>query len=180
MKTQYVMFAKGIDPDSVNELIGTVYTLSNDSDEVYIFFNSNGGDVNAGIYCYNMLRSLPVVLTTHNVGNVDSIANVIFLAGEKRYVSPSAAFMFHSVYHQAQAGTSLDEKLLRETLNSVITDHKRIGSIFASRTSVTLEESDALFREQRNKAPAWAIEKEFAHEIRLPETPPGVFLHQLT
>lgn len=36
-----------------------------------------------GMNLYNVLRPIPFLLVTHNVGNVDSIGNAIFLAGER-------------------------------------------------------------------------------------------------
>jgi len=134
MRTQYVLFSRGISDESVKQLFSTLYSLTNDCDKVYLLLNSNGGNVNAGIHCYNMLRSLPVALTTHNVGNVNSIANTIFLAGEKRYVAASASFMFHGVAFQKEAPFTLDEKACREHLDSIISDHQRIGHIFDDRS----------------------------------------------
>ena len=56
-----------------------------------------GGSVMNGLNLYNVLRGLPITLTTHNVGNVDSIGNAIFLAGQIRYACPHSTFMFHGV-----------------------------------------------------------------------------------
>jgi hypothetical protein len=39
-------------------------------------------------------------LVTHNVGNVDSIGTVIYLAGEERFACPQATFMLHGVSFQ--------------------------------------------------------------------------------
>ena len=127
-----------------------------------------------------MLRSLPIRLITYNVGNVDSIANVIFLAGEMRYASPSSAFMFHSVGFDMQGPFRLDEKVLREYLDSIVSDHDRIGRIFVDRSMVTLSEATELFKEQRRKGPDWALERQFVHEICSPELPDGAILHELT
>jgi ATP-dependent protease ClpP protease subunit len=47
-----------------------------------------------GLNIYNVLIGLPFELITHNVGNVDSIGNAIFLAGSKRYAchTPHSCF----------------------------------------------------------------------------------------
>ncbi len=42
-------------------------------------------------------EGVPYKLITHNVGNVDSIGNVIFLAAEERYACSTSTFMFHGV-----------------------------------------------------------------------------------
>lgn len=41
-----------------------------------------------------MLRAFPFKLVTHNVGNMDSIGNAVFLAGEQRLACPHSTFMF--------------------------------------------------------------------------------------
>ena len=50
-----------------------------------------------GMNLYNVMRAMPFKLITHNVGNVDSIGNAIFLAGVARYACPHSTFMFHGV-----------------------------------------------------------------------------------
>ena len=67
-----------------------------------------------GLNLYNVLRALPTKLITHNVGNVDSIGNAIFLAGVERYACPHSTFMFHGVGFDAPANSRFEEKNLRE------------------------------------------------------------------
>jgi ATP-dependent protease ClpP protease subunit len=45
------------------------------TDKVTIAINSGGGEVVHGIAIYNAIRAMPYPIVTHNVGNVDSIAN---------------------------------------------------------------------------------------------------------
>ena len=54
-------------------------------DEIRLFMTTPGGDVATGFTLFHYLRSLPVKIVTHNVGSVNSIGNVVFLAGEERY-----------------------------------------------------------------------------------------------
>ena len=79
---------------------------------------------------------LPITLTTHNVGNVDSIGNAVFLAGQTRYACPHSTFMFHGVAFNFTQGMSLDERGSRERLANILSDQKRIGSIIQERTSL--------------------------------------------
>ena len=71
-----------------------------------------------GMNLYNVLRALPIKLTVHNVGNVDSIGNAVFLAGSPRYACPHSTFMFHGVGFDISQGARLEEKLLTERLAS--------------------------------------------------------------
>ena len=97
-----------------------------------------------GLTVYNMLRGMPFELTTHNIGSVNSIGNVIFLAGEKRYACKNSTFMFHGVGFDVQ-NMRLEEKILRERLDSLTADQKKIASVIAERTRLTDEEIGKLF-----------------------------------
>src|SRR5688572_11202486 len=97
-ETVYVSFIAEINQTTTESLLGLCAKLGNSGvKRVYLLLSSPGGAVSAGIAAYNLLRAMPFHLVTHNVGSVNSIANVIFLAGEERYASPSATFMFHGV-----------------------------------------------------------------------------------
>ena len=46
--------------------------------------------------------------------------------------------MFHGVAFDRSGQLSLDERYLREHLDSIIADHDRIGTIMAERSALTL------------------------------------------
>src|SRR5438045_924707 len=70
-------------------------TVTAGTKEIQILFSSSGGLVDEGFALHNFLRALPVKLTMHAIGYVDSMALVVFLAGEIRFCSPDATFLFH-------------------------------------------------------------------------------------
>lgn len=93
-----LVFSAGIDPVSCNNFASMLTKMANQGVErLTIGINCNGGNVQSGIFLYNILMSMPFDVVTHNIGNVDSIANAIFLAGRTRYSTRSATFMFHGV-----------------------------------------------------------------------------------
>lgn len=126
-----------------------------------------------GINLYNVMRAMPFKLTTHNVGNVDSIGNAIFLAGEARYACPHSTFMFHGVGFDSGPGVHLEEKTLTERLASLLADQKRIGSIIAERTNIDPAQIEALFREATTKDAAYAISTGIVDEVKDIEIPAG-------
>jgi ATP-dependent protease ClpP protease subunit len=72
-------------PQTSEVLTNAVTNLVNQGfREIHLLLSTPAGMVMLGITIYNMLRGLPIDLTTHNVGNVDSIVAVIYLAGEHR------------------------------------------------------------------------------------------------
>jgi ATP-dependent protease ClpP protease subunit len=81
----YVSFSAEIIPHTTESLIAAISNLVNQGvKHVYLMLSSPGGHVMLGMNLYNVLRALPIKLTTHNVGNVDSIGNAVFSAGNPR------------------------------------------------------------------------------------------------
>jgi ATP-dependent protease ClpP protease subunit len=142
-------------------------------DEVYLLLSTPGGSVMNGINLYNVMRSFPFKLTTHNVGNIDSIGNAVFLSGQKRYACPNSTFMFHGVGFDCPAGLRFEEKIMRERLDGIMQDQKRIGTIIKSRTNLNEKQIRNLFREARTKDANYALSVGIIHEIREVQVPPG-------
>src|SRR5258705_13380029 len=96
--TVYLSFSAEIVPFTTESLLAACANLANAGvKNVYLMLSTPGGSVSHGITLYNTLRAMPFNLVTHNVGGVNSIGNVIFLAGAERYACPNATFMFHGV-----------------------------------------------------------------------------------
>ena len=114
-----------------------------------------------------------------NVGHVDSIANAIFLAGENRFATASAVFMFHSVSFSFNSLIELNGRQLREHLDSVNADHERIATIIASRSALTLPIAAELFDVQTVRTADWALENGIIHEVKDLHLPADRMLHEL-
>ena len=82
---------------------------------------------------------MPFRLIVHNIGNVDSIGNAVFLAGVERYACASSTFMFHGVGFDTKAAR-FEEKMLREMLAGLLADQKRIAAVVAGRTNMNADE----------------------------------------
>jgi ATP-dependent protease ClpP protease subunit len=173
-KTVYVSFSAEIIPHTTESLIAAVTNLVNQGvKEIYLMLSTPGGSVMHGMNLYNVLRALPVTLITHNVGNVDSIGNAVFLAGSKRYACSHSTFMFHGVGFDLNQPTRLEEKLLRERLNGVVADQKRIGSVIAERTKIRKDDIDRLFLEAQTKDATFAAGCGIVDEVRDVQIPMG-------
>jgi len=141
--------------------------------QIYLLLSTPGGSVMHGMNLYNVLRSLPVELITHNVGNVDSIGNAVFLAGSKRFACPNSTFMFHGVGFDVRQQIRMEEKFLRERLDAIGADQKRIGDIIAQRTRISKEDIEKLFLEAQTKDAAFAAGCGIVEEIRDVQIPAG-------
>ena len=169
----YVSFSAEINPNTTESLIAVMANaVTKGVKDVYLLLSSPGGSVMHGMNLYNVLRGLPVNLTTHNVGNVDSIGNAVFLAGKTRYACQHSTFMYHGVGFDSQPGR-LEEKFLRERLDGVLSDQKRIGAVIEERTNLTARQVKPLFREARTKDATFAVGCGIVHEIRDVHIPQG-------
>ncbi|MBI3319028.1 MAG: ATP-dependent Clp protease proteolytic subunit [Candidatus Omnitrophica bacterium] len=170
----YVNFSAEIIPHTTESLIATCANLANQGVKtIYLLLSTPGGSVMHGMTLYNVLRCLPVELIPHNVGNVDSIGNVVFLAGKKRYACKNSTFMFHGVGFDGVANVRLEEKLLRERLDSITSDQKRIGEIIAERTKINPEQVAKLFLEAKTQDVTFAASNGIIDDIRDVQISPG-------
>jgi len=171
----YVSFSAEINANTTESLIAVMSNCINlKVKEVYLLFSTPGGLVINGINLYNVLKGMPFELTMHNVGNVDSIGNTVFLAGKHRYATATSTFMFHGVGFNTPKGYRFEEKLLRERLDGILNDQKRIGKVVSQHTSLTEEEVAELFLQAQTKDADFAVEKGIIHEIREVQIPTGV------
>ena len=172
--TVYVSFSAEVNAHTCESFLAIVAGLVNQNvPHIYILFSTPGGSVMNGMNLYNVLRGLPCDLTIHNVGNVDSIGNAIFLAGSRRYACAHSTFMFHGVGFNMPNGMRLEEKFLRERLDSIGADQGRIGKIIEERTSLGPDQVKVLFLEAQTKDSAYAIGSGIVHEVRDVQIPPG-------
>ena len=160
-------------PHTVEAIIQALSNLAQASvPEVYIAFSTPGGSVMHGITLYNFFRGVPFRLIIHNIGNVDSIGNAIFLGGQIRYACAHSTFMFHGVGFDKPAAR-FEEKALREMLDGIDSDQRRIGSIISDRSTIPQNEVEGLFREAQTKTAEFARDRGIVHEIREFQLPAG-------
>jgi len=175
-KTIYINFFDGINPTTVNKFIKfTVDAIQQHSPtEINYFISSNGGDVDSGFTLYNFLVSLhgKMKITMHNTGTIDSIANVIFLAGQKRYAAPNASFLFHGIVMNFNAG-GIGRTLLKENLSRLDGMETRMADTISKNTKLTTEELKMFFQQGEGKDVQFALEKGVIHEIKIPTVPQG-------
>ncbi len=169
----YISFSAEINQTTTEGLLGVLASCANAQvKQVYLLFSTGGGQVMNGFNLYNIMKGMPFELIIHNVGSVDSIGNVIFLAGTKRYASANSLFMFHGVAFPIQ-NERLAAKDLQEKLSSLLNDEKRIGNVIAQHTSLTEAEIAEFFRIGRTVDVAYAISKGIVHEVRDVNLSPG-------
>jgi len=170
----YVSFSADINVSTAETLIATMANLAGQgAEEVHLLIATSGGSVQSGINLYNVLRGMPFRLITHNVANIDSIGNAVFLAGEPRFSCAHSTFMFHGVTWGTGGATSLPENTLREYLQNVQADQDRISAIIDKHTGLTVDQVKQFFREAATKDATYAVEAGLVDAIKDVEIPSG-------
>jgi ATP-dependent protease ClpP protease subunit len=174
-KTIYINFFDGIDVVKVNKFIVFVNDAikSHNPSEIIFLIASGGGDVDSGFVLYNYLVSLKPTITIgmHNVGKIDSIANVIFVAGEKKFASPNASFLFHGV--SMHLNGSFNKNSLTESVSRLTSMELRIIKTISENSKLTETELESLFHQGEDRSVEFALEKEIIQEIKFPAVPAG-------
>jgi ATP-dependent protease ClpP protease subunit len=112
------------------------------ADDLVIKIATMGGEASYGFSIYNFLVSLPVMVRTHNLGTVESMGNIIFLAGEHRTACPHSKFLFHP-FHWNLNG-SVDHARMSEYAMSLDYDLDLYAEIVADRTRGAAKPLDVL------------------------------------
>jgi ATP-dependent protease ClpP protease subunit len=108
--------------------------ISAGATQINLHISSQGGDVASGFTGYNFIKSLPVSVNCYNISNVDSIANVIFLAGNRRFANHGSRFLLHPFQWQFGGAQSVDHERMREWMFSLDYDLDRLVSVFNEET----------------------------------------------
>lgn len=181
-KTVYIHFFDEINPNKVNKFIKfTTQAIENhDPTELYFFISSNGGDVDSGFVLYNFLISLKskLTVTMHNIGSIDSIANVIFVSAHKRFSAPNASFLLHGV--TLEINDSCTRTILKENLSRLEGMENRIAHTLSEHTKLTAKEITALFLQGEGEDVHFALKNEIIHQIKEPAIPPDAIYLAMT
>ena len=172
--TAYITFSAEINPATTEQFIATSTQLVVQGfNRLYFLLSTPGGSVMNGLNIYNVLRGLPAKIAFHNVGNVDSIGNAIFLAGDERYACPHSTFMFHGIGFDHKQGFRVEQKNAQEMLDEIFADQKRIADIIVEHTHIDAAEAADLFKEARTKDSAYAAARGIVSDIRNVDIPTG-------
>jgi len=166
-KTVYIRFFAGIDPNTVKALMTMVdQKLKEGATKFVLLISSAGGNTYAGISAYNFMKGIPAQVETHSFGMADSVALVLYCAGDKRLSAPHATFLLHGVQANFPQGAALEEGQLTERLKGLQLDTENIAGIVAATTGKP--EADVLkdMRSRTTLNPERALQYGLVHEIK--------------
>ncbi|AIR91018.1 ATP-dependent Clp protease proteolytic subunit [Pseudomonas cremoricolorata] len=134
MARHIIHYTGPINSSTCGNLINTcAKAINQGASELQVNVATMGGECSYGFTLYNFLRSLPVPLHTHNLGTVESMGNILFLAGEQRTACRYSKFLFHP-FHWTLHG-SVDHARMTEYAMSLDYDLELYAKIVAERTA---------------------------------------------
>ncbi|MFY9288518.1 MAG: ATP-dependent Clp protease proteolytic subunit [Alphaproteobacteria bacterium] len=143
-KTAYIAFYSEVRALSLKNLTATIGKVPPKTETLYILITTGGGTVMHGMAAYELLKALPYKIIMHNIGSVDSIGNILFMAGDERYASSHATFLIHNVKCELTEG-KFNNSLLQEKLTSIEADNRRIKDLLLEHTRLEVSTIDDYF-----------------------------------
>jgi len=97
LKNRIIYLDDDISTESVSGVIKAISILNDlGSDPITLTINSAGGDETAGFALYDIIRGSAAPVFTHGLGQVGSMALIVFMAGDVRTCSERCVFMNHA------------------------------------------------------------------------------------
>jgi ATP-dependent Clp protease protease subunit len=105
--------------------------MSDAKKDIYLYINSPGGSVTAGLAIYDTIQFLTCDVNTYCIGQASSMAAVLLAAGTKgkRYALPNARILIHQPWGGVQ-GQASDISIqakeilrLKDRLNEILAKH---------------------------------------------------------
>lgn len=118
------------------------YTNQNSKkcEPIKLHITSYGGDAEAGILCYDLLRKSILPIHTYGEGYVCSAATLIFLSGRKRYMTEHTTMLIH----QLRSGTYGSFRETNDYQYNCDMLMKHMKQIYLSNSYITTKELDNL------------------------------------
>ncbi len=173
MTTHVVTFTAPINSSTCGQLIRKCSeALNSETNELVLKIATMGGECSYGFTLYNFLRSLPVRVHTHNLGTVESMGNIIFLAGDLRSACTHSKFLHHP-FHWTLHG-SIDHTRMSEYAMCLDYDLELYRQIVEERTRGASEPLDVhrhLTADARILDPQAALRAGMIERVGDPELP---------
>lgn len=148
LRTRHLMkrrvFLNGeINREFADDVVSQLLYLQEESEEpISIYINSGGGEVNAGLYIYDVIQSLTVPVYMYCTGMAASMAAVILAGGKQghRFILPHSKMMIHEPLLAGGVGGSATS--IQNISKSILETRKITNGILAKHTGKTLKEID--------------------------------------
>ncbi len=130
-----IIFLTGVVEDNMASLITAQLLFlesENPKKEIYMYINSPGGVVTAGMAIYDTMQYIKCPVSTVCIGQAASMGSLLLAAGEKdmRIALPNARIMVH----QPSGGFRGQASDIQRHANDIIAMKKRLNEIYVKHT----------------------------------------------
>ncbi|RCG31877.1 ATP-dependent Clp protease proteolytic subunit [Sphaerisporangium album] len=143
LRERIIFLGQEVDDEIANRICGELLLLSaEDSErEIFLYINSPGGSVSAGLAIYDLMQYIPNDVSTVAMGLAASMGQFLLSAGTpgKRYALPHARVMMHQPLGGI-GGTAADIKIQAEQM---LHTKKTLAERIAFHTGQTVEQIEA-------------------------------------
>ena len=137
LKERIILLNSEINDTSSNIWIAELLYLESVSDEdIYIYINSPGGSIVAGLALYDTMKFIKPKVITICVGLAASMAAFILSSGDKRYALKNSEIMIHQPLGGAK-GQATDIKIQADL---ILRTRDNLNRILANNTGRSIEE----------------------------------------
>jgi len=176
----YIGFNAAFDRKASEQLVSVCgEAMRNGFSEITLCLSSIGGLLDHAYYAYNILEALPLKIITHNIGNVQSAANLIFVSGDERYSAPGSTFFFHNTGFDAESGQRMTGPFISEKLKAIAYEDRRSAEIYAEKTGRPIESVSEWQNTELVMDTHGAIKNGLIHAVKPLTIPEGAFFHQV-
>lgn len=130
-----------IDRDTANDIVAQLLYLQDESDEpIFFYINSPGGEINAGLYIYDVIQSMTVPVYMYCTGMAASMAALLLAGGQpgRRFILPHSKTMIHEPLLAGGVGGSATS--IRNISDSILETRNIVNGILAKHTGKTIKE----------------------------------------
>ena len=143
LKSRIVWLGEDVRDDNANAICSQLLLLSAEDTEkdIYLYINSPGGSVTAGMAIYDTMQYIPNDVVTVATGLAASMGQFLLASGTKgkRYITPNARVLLHQP-HGGFGGTASD---IQTQAQLILSMKKRLAEITASQTGKPVEQINA-------------------------------------
>lgn len=143
LKDRIIWLGSEVRDDMANEICAKILLLAAEDSErdIYLYINSPGGSVTAGLAIYDTMQFVPNDIVTVGIGMAASMGQLLLTAGApgKRYITPNTSVLMHQPLG-GFGGTASD---IQTQAQFILDMKERLANIIAERTGKTLEQIHA-------------------------------------
>ena len=141
-RSRELFLTDAVDSGTMNSLLKQLIVLNRTApeQEITLYINSPGGEVQSGIAVYDYMKLMSAPLTTVCIGTAASMGAILFLAGQRRIVTQNSRIMIHDPAPGSGTLTGMKPAEIEDRLNELKKIQAVTCRIIAGATGRTEEE----------------------------------------